>query len=115
MRSIAAVRDPDRARPLRDLGCRLVRSDLSSTAELTGLLAGSDTVIHAAGTYRVGIAARERPAMEDSNVGATARVMAAAEAAGVARIVYVSTVNVFGDTQGRSSTKRTGATSARGS
>ena len=38
--------------------------------------------------------------MEDSNVGATARVMAAAEAAGVARIVYVSTVNVFGDTHG---------------
>ena len=38
--------------------------------------------------------------MEDANVGATARVMAAAEAAGVARIVYVSTVNVFGDTHG---------------
>ncbi|MGZ8527581.1 MAG: NAD-dependent epimerase/dehydratase family protein [Candidatus Limnocylindrales bacterium] len=96
----AAVRDPDRARALRDLGCRLVRSDLSSTAELTDLMAGSDAIIHGAGSYRVGIPARERPAMDDSNVGATSRVLAAAEAVGVSRIVYVSTVNVFGDTHG---------------
>ena len=45
----AAVRDPERARVLRDLGCRLVRSDLSSIAELTGLMAGSDAVIHGGG------------------------------------------------------------------
>jgi nucleoside-diphosphate-sugar epimerase len=38
--------------------------------------------------------------MDDSNVGATTRVLAAAEAAAIARIVYVSTVNVFGDTHG---------------
>jgi nucleoside-diphosphate-sugar epimerase len=96
----AAVRDPDRARALRDLDCRLVRSDLSSIAELTGLMAGSDAVIHGAGSYRVGIAARERPGMEDSNVGATARVLEAAQAVGASRIVYVSTVNVFGNTHG---------------
>jgi dihydroflavonol-4-reductase len=96
----AAVREPDRARTLRDLGCRLVRSDLSSIAELTGLMAGSDAVIHGAGSYRVGIPARERPAMDDSNVGATTRVLAAAEAVGTTRIVYVSTVNVFGNTHG---------------
>jgi nucleoside-diphosphate-sugar epimerase len=96
----AAVRDPDQARVLRDLGCRLVRSDLSSTVELTGLMAGSDAVIHGAGSYRVGIRARERQAMADSNIGATSRVLAAAEATRVARIVYVSTVNVLGDTHG---------------
>ncbi|MEA2535995.1 MAG: hypothetical protein QOF11_229 [Chloroflexota bacterium] len=96
----AAVRDPDRARVLRDLGCRLVRTDLSSIAELTGLMTGSEAVIHAAGSYRVGISTRERPAMDDSNVGASARVLAAAEAAGAARIVYVSTVGVFGNTRG---------------
>ena len=37
----------------------------------------------------------------DANVGATARVLDAAIAAGVPRIVYVSTVNVFGDTHGQ--------------
>ena len=43
----------------------------------------------------------ERPAMWDANVGTTTRVLEAAEAAGVPRIVYVSTVNVFGNTHGR--------------
>jgi dihydroflavonol-4-reductase len=97
---VAAVRDPDRARGLNQLGCRLVRSDLSSTVELTGLMAGADAVIHSAGSYRVGIARSERSAMEEANVGATARVLDAAIAAGLPRIVYVSTVNVFGDTRG---------------
>jgi dihydroflavonol-4-reductase len=97
---VAAVRDPDRARNLTALGCRLVRSDLSSTAELVGLMKGVDSVIHAAGSYRIGIRPSERPAMEDSNVGATTRVLDAAASVGVARIVYVSTVNVFGDTRG---------------
>jgi nucleoside-diphosphate-sugar epimerase len=96
----AAVRKPDRARVLRDLGCRLVGTDLSSTVELAGLMVGSDAVIHAAGSYRVGIPDRERPLMEDSNVGGTTRVLAAARAAGIPRILYLSTVNVFGNTHG---------------
>ncbi len=98
---VAAVRDPDRARALSGLGCRLVRSDLSSTAELTGLMAGSDAVIHSAGSYRIGIRPSERQAMEDANVGATAHVLDAAIAIGIPRIAYVSTVNVFGDTRGQ--------------
>jgi nucleoside-diphosphate-sugar epimerase len=98
---VAAVRDPDRARALTDLGCRLIRSDLSSSVELTGLMAGSDAVIHAAGSYRIGIAKSERPAMELANIGGTARVLDAAIAAGAPRIVYVSTLNVFGDTHGQ--------------
>ncbi len=97
---VAAVRDPDRARGIAKLGCRLVASDLSSSAELVGLMTGADAVIHGAGSYRVGIAASERAAMEDSNVGATGRVLDAAVTAGATRIVYVSTVNVFGDTHG---------------
>jgi len=97
---VAAVRDPDRARAISKLGCRLVRCDLSSSAELAGLMTGADAVIHGAGSYRVGIMASERPAMEDSNVGATARVLDAAVTVGATRIVYVSTVNVFGDTSG---------------
>ncbi len=97
---VAAVRDPDRARGVAKLGGRVVKCDLSSSAELAGLMTGADAVIHSAGSYRIGIAPSERPAMEDSNVGATGRVLEAAVAAGAARIVYVSTVNVFGDTHG---------------
>ena len=39
--------------------------------------------------------------MWDANVGTTTRVLDAAEAAETPRIVYVSTVNVFGNTHGR--------------
>lgn len=58
-------------------------------------------VIHIAGSYLVGIPASERPAMYEANVGATQRVLDAAIASGVPRIVYISTVNVFGNTHGR--------------
>ena len=98
---VAAVRDPDRAKALKGLGCELRRSDLSSVAEIRTLAVGCDGLIHSAGSYRIGIRRDERPAMEDANVGATARVLDAAIAAGVPRIVYVSTVNVFGDTHGQ--------------
>ena len=41
-------------------------------------MSGCDAVIHLAGSYRIGIAATERPAMWDANVGATERVLDAA-------------------------------------
>src|SRR4029077_704577 len=58
-------------------------------------------VIHYAGSYRVGISASERPAMYEANVALTERVLDAAIALGIPRIVYVSTVNAFGNTKGR--------------
>ena len=64
-------------------------------------MAGAAGVIHIAGSYEVGIPAAERPAMYEANVGATQRVLDAAIAAGVPRIVYISTVNIFGNTHGR--------------
>ena len=64
-------------------------------------MSGADSVIHVAGTYRVGIPASERPAMYEANVGATQRVLDAAIALAIPRIVAISTVNVFGNTHGR--------------
>jgi dihydroflavonol-4-reductase len=97
---IAIVRDPAKAETLRDLGVRLVEGDLSDPVVLRGAIAGAGVVIHAAGVYRIGIPASEHPAMHEANVAATERVLDAAIAEGVGRIVFVSTVNVFGDTQG---------------
>ena len=98
---VALVRDPRRAPFLAELGAELVESDLSDVTELTEQLRGADGAIHAAGSYRVGIAKSERGAMWDANVGTTTRFLDAAEAAGTERIVYISTINVFGDTHGR--------------
>jgi dihydroflavonol-4-reductase len=64
-------------------------------------MTGADGVIHIAGAYRVGIPESERPAMYEANVDATQRVLDAAIAAGIPRIVYISTANVFGNTHGR--------------
>ncbi|MFN8631406.1 MAG: NAD-dependent epimerase/dehydratase family protein [Chloroflexota bacterium] len=99
-RVTALVRDPAKAAHLGP-SVELVRSDLRDTASLTGALRGADAVIHGAGQYRIGVPPSERPAMWDANVGATERVLDAAIAAGVPRIVYLSTVNVFGNTKGR--------------
>ncbi|HET7702254.1 MAG TPA: NAD-dependent epimerase/dehydratase family protein [Candidatus Limnocylindrales bacterium] len=98
---VALVRDPRRAPFLAELGAELEECDLADVAALTEQLRGADGVIHAAGSYRIGIAKTERGAMWDANVGTTTRILDAAEAAGTPRIVYVSTANVFGDTHGK--------------
>jgi nucleoside-diphosphate-sugar epimerase len=98
---IAVVRDPATApTSLSGTGVWLVAGDLTSAAEIREAMAGSDGVIHLAGSYRVGISARQRPAMHEANVAVTERVLDAAIAEGVERIVAVSTVNVLGNTHG---------------
>jgi dihydroflavonol-4-reductase len=98
---VALVRDPRRATFLAELGAEPVQTDLSDVAELTELLRGADGVIHAAGSYRIGIPKSERGAMWDANVGTTTRMLDAAEAAGTPRFVYISTGNVYGNTHGK--------------
>ncbi|MGH2979691.1 MAG: NAD-dependent epimerase/dehydratase family protein [Solirubrobacterales bacterium] len=97
---VALVRSPDKARDLREQGVELVEGDLSSEQAIRDGVQGCDAVFHIAAVYKVGIPASEREAMWDSNVRGTERVLDAATAAGVQRIVYVSTVAVFGNTHG---------------
>lgn len=98
---VATVRDPAKADALRDLGVRLVVGDLGSVAAVREAMTGSDAVIHLAGSYTIGIPASERPIMYEANVGLTQRVLDAAIAEGIPRIIDISTVNVFGNTRGR--------------
>jgi nucleoside-diphosphate-sugar epimerase len=96
---VALVRSPDKAAKLQQLGCELVEGDLSSTNAIRQGLDGADACIHAAAIYKVGIPKKEHQAMFDSNVTGTENVLDAAIDAGVNRIVYVSTVAVFGNTK----------------
>ncbi|HEX2030062.1 MAG TPA: NAD-dependent epimerase/dehydratase family protein [Actinomycetota bacterium] len=98
---IALVRSPARAAALRDLGCELVEGSLREAGTILEGLRGADAAFHIAGAYRAGIPASDRPTMHEANVLGTERVLDAAIEAGVRRIVYVSTVNVFGNTRGR--------------
>jgi dihydroflavonol-4-reductase len=98
---VALVRSPDKAPELRELGCELVAGDLSSAEAIKRGIEGCDAVFHVAAVYKVGIPKSERAAMHEANVGGTERVLDAAIEAGVKRIVYVSTVGVFGNTRGQ--------------
>ena len=98
---VALVRDPAKARHLAGKNVKLVVSDLRSVPAMTAQMTGANGVIHAAGSYRVGIRASERAPMWEANVGTTERVLDAAMAAVVPRIGYVSTNGVFGDTHGQ--------------
>jgi len=97
---VAVVRDPARAQALDELGVELVQGDLSSVEQFARVLTDADALVHMAGSYRTGILPAERPAMEDANVGTTTRVLDAAIAARTPRIVYTSSVTVFGNTRG---------------
>ena len=98
---VALVRSPERASALREQGVELVAGDLDDTGAISKGLEKADAAFHVAAIYKVGIPVSERAAMTDANVGGTERVLDAATGAGVKRIVYVSTVNAFGNTRGR--------------
>jgi len=100
-RVVAIVRDPDRATALHELGVEVRRGDLTRIPAIVDAMRGCDAAIHLAGDYRIGIAARERPAMLEANLATTSRVLDAVAMSGIVRLVYASTVNVFGDTHDR--------------
>jgi nucleoside-diphosphate-sugar epimerase len=97
---VALVRSREKGRKLEEMGATLIEGDLSSSDAIRQGIEGSDSVFHVAAVYKVGIPAREHEAMYDANVRGTERVLDAAFQAGVGRIVYVSTINVFGNTRG---------------
>ena len=98
---VALVRSPDKAAPLLEAGATLVEGDLSDEQAIRKGMDGADAVFHIGGLYKVGIPRSERPKLWEANVEGTRRVLDAAVAAGIPRIVYVSTANVFGNTRGQ--------------
>jgi dihydroflavonol-4-reductase len=96
----ALVRDAARGRTLERAGATAVAGDLSDAGALRRGMEGVDAVVHGAAIYEVGIAALRRPAMYETNVLGTQRVLEAALTAGVRRVVYVSTCAIFGNTRG---------------
>lgn len=98
---VALVRSPGKAAPLLDAGATLVEGDLADEQAIRQGVDGADAVFHVGAAYKVGIPKSEHEELWDANVEGTRRVLDAAIAAGVPRIVYVSTGNVFGNTRGQ--------------
>lgn len=95
---VCLVRSPEKAAELTDLGCEIVAGALGDEAAIRQGMEGCDAVIHAAAMYEVGIPVKQHPAMYDANVRGTERVLHAALEAKIPKVVYVSTVGVFGNT-----------------
>jgi len=95
---VCLVRNPEKGQKAAALGCELVSGDLGDAEAIRKGMEGCDAVVHAAAMYEVGIPAKQRPAMWEANVAGTERVLKAALEAKVPKVVYVSTVGVFGNT-----------------
>jgi len=86
------VRKPAQAGRLSALGCELVEGGLDREHALRSLVAGCDTVFHVAGA----LAARSEAELLAVNRDGSARLARLARAAGVRRLVYVSSLAVTG-------------------
>lgn len=96
---VCLARSAEKGAKLTELGCQLVVGDLGDEAAIRRGTEGCDGVVHAAAMYEVGIPAKQRPAMYEANVRGTERVLRAALEAKAPKVVYVSTVGVFGNTR----------------
>jgi nucleoside-diphosphate-sugar epimerase len=95
---VALARSPEKA---AGLDAEVVQGDLSDADAIRRGMEGCQAAFHIAADYRVGMPTSKRESMYDSNVRGTERVFDSAADAGVDRIVYVSTVNAFGNTNGQ--------------
>jgi nucleoside-diphosphate-sugar epimerase len=91
----ALVRDPARAADLASAGIALAAGDLRDRDSLAAATAGIDVVYHIAAMYREAGLADE--VYRDVNARGVERIIDAAAASGVRRVVHCSTVGVHGD------------------
>jgi len=98
---IGVVRNPDRVPELRAAGVELRRADLGDLEALKESFVECDAVASVAAMISVGsmysIRKKQRDAYIRTNVGGIERVLEAADACGVRRIVHVSSANVYRD------------------
>ena len=90
------LRPTSRQRFLPESGWAPVAGDVTQAKSLPLLLDGADAVVHAAGLVK----ARRRAEFNAVNAAGTANVLAAATAAGVSRLVYISSLAAHGPANG---------------
>jgi dihydroflavonol-4-reductase len=96
------------ARPsseVRELDVEIVRGDLRDPASLEHAVSGCSVVFHIAADYRLW--AKDPLELFQSNVDGTRNLLAAAQKAGVERVVYTSTVGCIGIPHGGLGTEDT--------
>lgn len=95
----ALARSEQSTAVLQSLGCTVVPGDITDVASMRPGMAGSDVVFHIAAWYKLG--SDDWMKAEAINVGGTRKVLRLAVELGIPKIIYTSTLAVFGDTQGQ--------------
>jgi dihydroflavonol-4-reductase len=95
----ALVRSEAAAEKMRRRGALPVIGNITDRLSMVDAMRGSDVVFHIAGWYKIG--SRQQEEAETINVEGTRQVLELAVELGVPRIVYTSTIAVFGDTRGQ--------------
>jgi nucleoside-diphosphate-sugar epimerase len=96
---VGLVRKSSNIERLSGCNVKLVYGDITDQDALKTAMTGVDWVFHTAAYVELGLV--DAAKMEQVNVAGTRAVMEVAQAAGVSKVVYCSTIGVFGDTQGR--------------
>ncbi|MFW5941276.1 MAG: NAD-dependent epimerase/dehydratase family protein [Chloroflexota bacterium] len=96
---VALARSEQSTADLRAIGATVARGDILDVDSMREPMGGADVVFHLAGWYKVG--ADDWLQAEAINVGGTRKVLRLAHELDIPKIVYASTLAVFGDTGGR--------------
>ncbi len=94
----ALVRREQDGASMQAIGVQPVLGDITQQDSMRAGMRGSDVVFHVAGWYKIG--ASDKHMAEKINVDGTRNVLELAFELGIPRIIYTSTVAVFGDTHG---------------
>src|SRR5918998_3198801 len=96
---VGLVRKSSNLERLSDCKVQFVYGEITDRDALKTAMTGVDWVFHTAAYVELGLV--DAAEMERVNVEGTRAVMEVAQALGVSKVVYCSTIGVFGDTQGR--------------
>ncbi len=96
---VGLVRKSSNLNRLADCQIDLVYGDITDRAALAQAMQGVDTVFHTAAYVELGLV--NAIEMERVNVEGTRAVLEVAQSIGVSKMVYCSTIGIFGDTRGK--------------
>ena len=95
---VALVRKTSDLSRLKASKAELVYGDITDRPTLEAAMQGVDTVFHTAAYVELGVV--DAAKMTQINVEGTRAVLEATKTAGVGKLVYCSTIGIYGDTQG---------------
>lgn len=95
---VGLVRKTSNLSGLSNCNLQFVYGDITDKNALSTAMQGVDTVFHTAAYVELGIV--DEAKMARVNVEGTRAILEVAQATGVSKVVYCSTIGVFGDTKG---------------